>query len=315
MKTEKLYRFFEGTASPAEEDEIRRWLASDPQNEQILKRERRLFDMLMLLPDSMAPGLAATAKERKRRFWMREALKVAAVAALVLCAVYAWRTAMPADGSQQAMQTIAVPAGQRVQLTLPDGSKVWLNARTQISYPLNFGRANRVMNMEGEAYFEVTADDRRPFIVKTPGGQVRAVGTKFNVEYYPADQVFRTTLMSGRLLVASSDNPEEELVLTPDRMLSLEGGRFREEAVDDYTRYRWIEGLICFKEASFTDVMKEFEKYYGVSIRVRKESLRQYMFTGKFRHTDGIDYALRVLQRDVKFSYVRDDEMQIFYIE
>ncbi|MDR2498091.1 MAG: FecR domain-containing protein [Tannerellaceae bacterium] len=315
MKTEKLHRFFEGTASPSEENEIRRWLEADPLNEQCLRRERHLFDIMMLLPEDMRPELTAPARESRRRLWMREALKAAAVAALVLCAVYGWRL-MQADEASQAMQTIAAPAGQRVQISLPDGSKVWLNARTQITYPLNFGQANRVMHLEGEAYFEVASDSKHPFIVATPSGQVKAVGTKFNVEYYAADNIFRTTLMSGKLLVASANKPDVERLLTPNKMLSLDtDGQFREEPVSDYTRYRWIEGLICFKDASFTEVMKEFEKYYGVSIRVRKESLGQYMFTGKFRHTDGIDYALRVLQRDVRFSYVRDDEKQIFYIE
>jgi ferric-dicitrate binding protein FerR (iron transport regulator) len=76
-----------------------------------------------------------------------------------------------------------------------------------------------------------------------------------------------------------------------------------------------VEGLICFKDAPLPAIMKEFEKYYGVRIDVRNQRVLKYSYTGKFRHTDGIDYALRVLQKDVGFKYVRDDESQTISID
>ena len=78
---------------------------------------------------------------------------------------------------------------------------------------------------------------------------------------------------------------------------------------------RWKEGLICFKNETFTFIMKDFEKYYGLTIQVKNKNVFKYVYTGKFRQTDGIDYALRVLQKDIKFTYQRDDENQIIYIE
>jgi ferric-dicitrate binding protein FerR (iron transport regulator) len=103
--------------------------------------------------------------------------------------------------------------------------------------------------------------------------------------------------------------------LTPDKKTVLKEGKLWIEQVDDYTPYRWIEGLICFRNKSFMSVMKDFEKYYGVNIHIKNQIVLKYYYTGKFRHTDGIDYALRVLQKDIRFKYTRDDENQIIYIE
>jgi ferric-dicitrate binding protein FerR (iron transport regulator) len=315
MKTEILHRFFNGTASLSEEEEVKLWLAADPQNERILNRERKIFDIMTLMPDSMTPEVSMEVKAPLSRRLLREAVKAAVVAAVVLSGVYLWDSSRR-GANRSLLQTVTVPAGQRVQLVLPDGSRVWLNAQTEVSYPPDFGKDSRMVNLRGEAYFEVSAGAKYPFVVKTPAGEARAAGSKFNVEYYASEGIFRTTLMSGKVMVASAESPGIEISLLPGKMLSLQaGGRFVEEAVHDYARYRWIEGLICFREASFIDVMKAFEKYYGASIRVRNESLGRYVFTGKFRHTDGVEYALRVLQRDVSFSYTSDNDAQVIYIE
>ena len=85
--------------------------------------------------------------------------------------------------------------------------------------------------------------------------------------------------------------------------------------VEDYTPYRWKEGLICVSDESFPTIMKDFEKYYGVKIVIENKNVLQINFTGKFRQTDGIDYALRILQKNIDFQYEKDNEKQIIYIK
>jgi len=105
------------------------------------------------------------------------------------------------------------------------------------------------------------------------------------------------------------------LTLKPDSKACLQkDGRLEVVPVDDYNPYRWKEGLICFRNESFLSIMNDLEKYFGVSIVVENKNVLKYYFTGKFRQADGIDYALRVLQRDIRFRYERDDENQIIYI-
>ncbi len=214
-----------------------------------------------------------------------------------------------------ATNTISVPAGQRINMTLTDGTNVWLNARTSLTYPVKFSKKNRQVILDGEAYFEVAKDKTKPFIVQTNKYNVEVLGTKFDVNAYSETGEFETTLMSGSVRVASTSDPAQKLTLKPNNKVYLQDGELHVSVVDDFNPYRWKEGLICFKNESFTSIMKDFEKYYGLTIQVRNKEVLKYVYTGKFRQTDGIDYALRVLQKDIKFSYQRDDENQIIYIE
>ena len=85
--------------------------------------------------------------------------------------------------------------------------------------------------------------------------------------------------------------------------------------IEDYNPYRWREGIISFKDATFPYIIHKFEKYYGVEIRIENKAVMNYRCTGKFRHSDGVRYALRVLQKDVDFQFVRDEENHIIYIK
>ena len=129
-----------------------------------------------------------------------------------------------------------------------------------------------------------------------------------NLVYVDASERFLTKL-------ENVDDPEQNLVLKPDNKVSLRDGKLHVTPVEDYNPYRWKEGLICFRNESFMSIMKDFEKYYGLAIHVKNKEVMKYVYTGKFRQTDGVDYALRVLQKDIKFTYHRDDENQIIYVE
>jgi ferric-dicitrate binding protein FerR (iron transport regulator) len=312
MEKEILYRFFEGAASLEEEQQVRQWVEASSANECLFMQERRFFDATTLLTRQTEVGRVG----RQRVFAIvKEMLKAASVALLVLAGSYLYFHSTRAADDTVALQTVSVPAGQRVNLLLPDGTNVWLNARTKLTYPVSFNRKERAMTLEGEGYFEVAKDQEKPFIVHTSKGTVVALGTTFNIEDYAGKDKFEATLISGKASVTSLADPSKEILLTPDKKTAWRDGKLYVEQVDDYTPYRWIEGLICFRNESFMQIMKDFEKYYGVNVSVKNQIVLKYFYTGKFRHTDGIDYALRVLQKDIRFKYVRDDENQIIYIE
>ena len=113
------------------------------------------------------------------------------------------------------MNTIKVPAGQRANLTLPDGTNVWLNARSEMRYPAVFTGNKREITLDGEAYFEVTHNEDKPFVVQTNKCNVEVLGTKFNVEAYSDSEDFCTSLMEGSVRVSDKGNPSESLVLAP----------------------------------------------------------------------------------------------------
>ena len=185
----------------------------------------------------------------------------------------------------------------------------------KMQYPVSFMTGKREVILDGEAYFEVVHNEKSPFVVHTSTLDVEVLGTKFNVEGYSDKDDFEVTLMEGSVRVASRIGLGDTLMLKPDSKACLQkDGRLKVIPVDDYNPYRWKEGLICFRNESFLSIMNDLEKYFGVSIVVENKNVLKYYFTGKFRQADGIDYALRVLQRDIRFKYERDDENQIIYI-
>ena len=314
MNKDILYKFFEGNASFEEEAAVKQWMEESAENRLAFLKERKLFDAMLLL------GNEEIIKNGKKRFSINlsslrtELIKIAAVVAITLGGSYFYYQSS-LEKELMAMQTITVPAGQRINITLVDGTNVWLNARTSLSYPVKFGKNNRQVVLDGEAYFDVTKDKSKPFIVQTDNYNVEVLGTKFDVNAYSETGEFETTLMSGSVKVASASDSTQKITLQPNNKVYLQDGKLHVTAVDDYNPYRWKEGLICFKNETFTSIMKDFEKYYGLTIQVKNKNVFKYVYTGKFRQTDGIDYALRVLQKDIKFTYQRDDENQIIYIE
>ena len=314
MNKDILYKFFEGNASFEEEAAVKQWMEESAENRLAFLKERKLFDAMLLL------GNEEIIKNGKKRFSINlsslrtELIKIAAVVAITLGGSYFYYQSS-LEKELMAMQTITVPAGQRINITLVDGTNVWLNARTSLSYPVKFGKNNRQVVLDGEAYFDVTKDKSKPFIVQTDNYNVEVLGTKFDVNAYSETGEFETTLMSGSVKVASASDSIQKITLKPNNKVYLQDGKLHVTAVDDYNPYRWKEGLICFKNETFTSIMKDFEKYYGLTIQVKNKNVFKYVYTGKFRQTDGIDYALRVLQKDIKFTYQRDDENQIIYIE
>lgn len=314
MDKDTLYKFFEGTASFEEEDAIRQWLESSAEHRAALLKERKVFDAGLLLADE---GIIEEKQKKNaldRRSSLRtEFLKIAAVVLLTLGLNYAYQK-LTVPEEPVAMQTITVPAGQRVSICLPDGSHVWLNARTTIQYPFSFKGDKRQILLDGQAYFDVVKNKQQPFIVKTDKATVEVFGTQFDVEAYSDKEEFETTLMSGNVRVVSAANPLDMLNLAPDSKAYLENGQLKVKQVDDYNPYRWKEGLICFRNETFRNIMKDFEKYYGIRIEIENRQVLKYFYTGKFRQSDGVDYALRVLQKDIRFTYRRDDENHIIYI-
>ena len=314
MNKDILYKFFEGNASFEEEAAVKQWMEESAENRLAFLKERKLFDAMLLL------GNEEIIKNGKKRFSINlsslrtELIKIAAVVAITLGGSYFYYQSS-LEKELMAMQTITVPAGQRINITLVDGTNVWLNARTSLSYPVKFGKNNRQVVLDGEAYFDVTKDKSKPFIVQTDNYNVEVLGTQFDVKAYSETGEFETTLMSGSVKVASASDSTQKITLKPNNKVFLQDGKLHVTAVDDYNPYRWKEGLICFKNETFTSIMKDFEKYYGLTIQVKNKNVFKYVYTGKFRQTDGIDYALRVLQKDIKFTYQRDDENQIIYIE
>ena len=201
------------------------------------------------------------------------------------------------------------------RICLPDSTFVWLNAGSTLEYFVSRWTKERNVRLDGEAYFEVTHNEDKPFVVQTNKCNVEVLGTKFNVEAYSDSEDFCTSLMEGSVRVSDKRNPSETVLLSPNHMVSLENGQLSTSPISDFDVFRWKEGLICFRNMNFEQLMLRFEKCYGVRIVVENKHLVNYICSGKFRISDGIDNVLRILQKDAKYSFERNNDESVIYIK
>lgn len=314
MKKEILYKYFEGTASQEEEISVYRWLDASPDNEKEFFREREFFDALILSGRADQKSRLKKSGHRLIHPFIREVLKVVAIVAVtVACGLYFYISERKELLS--ALNTITVPMGQRVNLKLPDGTSVWLNACSEIIYPAVFSGAKREIQLKGEAYFEVVHNIESPFIVRTEKCNIEVLGTKFNVEAYPGSDEVSAALMEGSVKVTENTPLSRSIFLKPDQEVRLKHGQLLVSPIRDYDHFRWREGLICFKNVDFNELMIRFEKCYGIQIIVENKHLEEYACSGKFRISDGVDNALRILQQDAKYTFERNEDNSVVYIK
>lgn len=317
MDSKILYKYFEGKATLEEELMIRDWLDKSPDNMAILLEERKIFDSMLISPTCVESDYLVDEIRSKSRIKIifKEFLKIAAIITIAILGTTYWISNK--EDNNIAMQTIKVPAGQRLNIILPDGTAVWLNAQTTIKYPVSFNRKERLVEIDGQAYFDVAPNKDVPFIVSTEEGRVQALGTKFDVLAYSADNTFETMLLEGSVKIDLKNNPKQSVILKPNDKAYYQNDMLVTENVQDKSEYEWRNGLLSFRNKKFEDIMKTFEKTYDIKIVIDNPNIENKEMTAKFRIVDGIDYALRVLQRDIDFRFAHDKEdrdIEIIYI-
>lgn len=199
MRRDILYKFFEGKASPKEQRLIGQWLDESEKHKEVLVRERMVFDA-MIVSGGITDRQSVQSRKKRTRVVFMELLRVAAVI-LVMFLVGGYIYVRKMEEIRLANNIVTVPVGQRVNLQLPDGTSVWLNASSEIIYPAYFSGSTREIHLNGEAYFEVEHNASKPFIVHTETFDIKVLGTKFNVEAYKGMEGFTTALMEGSVEV------------------------------------------------------------------------------------------------------------------
>lgn len=179
------------------------------------------------------------------------------------------------DGLQY--NKIEIPTGADYQLKLSDGSIVFLNSNSSLRYPIAFAGKERKVFLEGEGYFEVKGDSEHPFVVNVNGVEIRAVGTRFNINAYPERKGVETTLAEGKVLVG---NGEHEVLLRPGQQAFCFSNEIEVKEVDCREYISWKDGLFIFNKMSLDDIMIQIERWYGLNVFFRNEALKNHTFTG-----------------------------------
>ena len=297
MNQDLLYKYFKGNANIEEEKQILDWVDASDENRKAFQKERMLYDIALFSEEKQSERL-----KRKTRILpiLQWTARIAAVMIILFGSGLLFKDYRYNKSAQ--LQTVAVPAGQRAQITLADGTKVWLNSQSTLTYASNFGRQERNVLLDGEAYFEVSKNEKIPFFVNTETNKVRVVGTSFNVCAYNGSNEFETTLVTGIVDIYTLKGEKPITRLEKGEFFGLYNGKAQKKILPSYDYLRWKEGLYCFDDSPLSCMFSKLEKYYNVKITVNNPKLLDYHCTGKFKEQDGIEHILRVIQKDHKFT-------------
>lgn len=194
--------------------------------------------------------------------------------------------------------------GERTQTILPDGTKVWINSCSMLSYNSNYGKNSRQINLLGEAYFDVKKDTKRPFFVKVAEITVKALGTSFNVTYYPNDIDISVVLVEGSVSLIHK-NLLGQTILRPGQRASysLKNKEISCKNVDAELYTKWPRGEYKFDQLTFFEIAKRLERNYHVTFVFMNHKMKELTFTGSFQNYESLDQILHVIKTNTAMNY------------
>ncbi|WP_111672722.1 FecR family protein [Algoriphagus litoralis] len=237
-------------------------------------------------------------------------LKYAASILVFTIAFFTWKSVQERTISPELAKTEEVekwitrsnPAGQKTKILLSDGSTIFLNSASTVTYPENF-QTNRKVTLEGEAFFEVAKDASFPFSVESKGITTTALGTSFNISTFNKQDKVAVTLITGKVKVNQLGS-KQVLELNPgeESVLAIDEETIQKYKINAEERILWISGVLKFNNTSFDDMKTSLERWYGVSISV-SGTPQADLATGTFDNNESLRNVLHVLSGSMGFSY------------
>lgn len=354
---ELLSRKLSGEATSYELEELEHWLQTHP-------GDQYFFDLLSQYWKNRNPSptigksdadrdfeliLQHAEEETATNFYLKKARRMyfarlaaaAACIAITVAAIFWVVSGNNASGSRgEAIQNeVIAKKGARSSMLLPDGTRVWLNSDSRIHFAPSFGDTVREVTLDGEAYFDVTKDSSRPFVVHTSDIDIRVLGTAFNVKSYPFEKTIETTLIHGLVEITKKNEtgssriilrPKEKLVFNkpdsipdPARQVKPAAGHFPVIAIVPLAKKMadsvlqetaWVYNRLVFEGDTFEELALKMERWYNVKISFIDDTIRKRRLRGAFED-ETIDEALKNLQLITPFSYKKqNNEIEINHI-
>lgn len=202
-----------------------------------------------------------------------------------------------ASGPEDSLKyhTITIPRGGEYVVTLSDGSRVWMNSESEIRFPLQFSKDRRELSMSGEVFFQVSRDTSAPFLVHTRHGDIRVLGTSFNIRDYSDEKFLETTLVSGKVEFEKADG---KFVLNPGEQLRMDRqtGKTAVSVVNALLYCSWKDGRFVFEKQRLEDIMTTVSRWYDIEVIYEQEELKNLLFTGNIRRYGELEPLLEMLK-------------------
>jgi len=281
---------------------------------------------------------------QNRRFRTRLVLFSFLFILIAAIGIFAWvKNKKSANSSALAtnpINTISTKYGSRTKIELPDGSTVWLNAGSKLTYDKDFGNSIREVNLTGEGFFNVVHNADKPFIIHTSFFDIKDLGTQFNVKCYPEDKTTETSLVEGSVEITVKKRPDNKWILKPDEKLVLLNESISDEIKKEVTAIKsnhlpqepivaikkltylpadsfsvetaWTYNKLSFEDEAFSEVAKKMERWYDSEFEFRNKKLEDIHMNGSFI-SETLEQAMDALKYTNGFSYEIKDRKVIIY--
>ena len=237
-------------------------------------------------------------KRKNRRIRMQLFFKWAVACIIVLFAVGAgYNFYQSRCEANLVYREVCAVRGEKLLVLLPDGSRVWLNADSKLTYPEQFAKYNRDVTLEGEAYFEIAKNKKSPFQVFAENVKIQVTGTCFNVKAYPSDKVIKTTLDEGSIIFPGQTAVYEKR----SNVIKIKTDRYHDDASS------WKGNQLTFRNASLKEVLTTLQRHFDIEIAVKNEKIASFTYNFVCKGND-LNYVLEVMQSITPVSFKKISE-------
>lgn len=354
-----LTRKLSGEATPEELTELENWLSSNQEDQYfadilleywqskaldhpptLADSDHQFAHILEMAEDDEASYTASAYPEKKKTYTLRKILAAACLAGIIVCSVWFFQKDQHPQtaGTSTVKSELIAEKGFRSQITLPDGSKVWLNSDSKLQYDQNFNDSIREVTLDGEAFFDVVKNPDRPFIVHTSSIDIKVLGTAFNVKSYARDKTIETTLIHGLVEVTQKNKGEQSrIILRPkeklvynrvetefeknninvpvepkNKTLAIAILPLPKNVADTAIKETsWIYNRLDFEGDTFRELAVKMERWFNVTITFNSPEIASQRLRGSFEN-ETVEEALRALQLITKFKFKKNgNEIEI----
>ena len=203
---------------------------------------------------------------------------------------------------------LIIPKGKTYQLQLSDGTRIWLNSETELTYPSQFIGNKREVSLIGEAFFKVAKNDSKPFIVKVNGADIKVLGTSFNVSCYTNDKTISTTLVEGSVAVKPEKEKQQTIIPSEQLTYNTENHQTTIQTVNTEIFTSWINGRYIFKNTTLEEIMEKLQRWYDFSVNYEDENLKNNSYSLIAERNTELDKILEIISytSDIKLERVNN---------
>lgn len=311
----------EGKATPGEQEELRRWLEADPEHKKQYQAQQELWRLTAPGPDPEVDANRAWQKvkagiqpeqEKKNRVpglfeLLPMAYRVAASVALLFGIFWLSRYLFYPYYGMEVIET----GSSQISIMLPDSSQVWLNRESKLIYDPDFDGTERLVQLEGEAFFEVRKNPERPFLIQANNTQTKVLGTSFNLRAYLHEPTVELVVATGKVSFSSINGSSEAIVRAGDAAtLERESAAIVQYSNPNENAWSWRSGRLKFEGQDLQSVLRDLERYYGVELQLQNPAIANCRFTGSFDQAE-LEGVLQVLAATLQLEYRKQDNQTL----